>query len=80
VFFYFLGRIGLVSYQGLARQRRIAIVLVFLASALLTPPDVVSQLLLSGPLLVLFELSIQIVRVTGRKRPDYVCEEGETAG
>jgi len=80
VFFYFLGRIGLVSYQGLARQRRIAIVLVFLASALLTPPDVVSQLLLAGPLLILFELSIQIVRVTGRKRPDYVSEEGETAG
>ena len=77
VFFFFLGRIGLVSYKGLARQRRIAVVLVFVGAAFLTPPDVVSQLLLAGPLLILFELSIQIVRITGKKRPDYVVDEDE---
>ncbi len=77
VFFFFMGRIGLIGYQGLARQRRLAFVLVFLAAALLTPPDVVSQLLLAGPLLLLFELSIQIVRVTGKKRPAFVDEEPE---
>lgn len=66
--FFFLGRIGLVSYKGLARQRRYAIVLIFVAAAMLTPgPDVFSQMLLAGPLLVLFELSIQVVRLTGRK-------------
>jgi len=80
VFFFFLGKIGLVSYRGLARQRRIAIVLVFLAAALLTPPDAVSQLLLAGPLLILFELSLQIVRITGKKRSEDVCEDGQTAG
>lgn len=81
VLFFFLGRIGLVSYAGLARQRRMAVVLVFLAAALLTPPDVVSQLLLAGPLLLLFELSIQIVRLTGKK-PQGETEdlEGEAAG
>jgi sec-independent protein translocase protein TatC len=68
IFFFFLGRIGLVSYKTLARQRRMAVVLVFLGAALLTPPDVVSQLMLAGPLMILFELSIQIVRITG-KRP-----------
>jgi sec-independent protein translocase protein TatC len=59
---------GLVSYKGLARKRRYAIVIVFIAAAVLTPgPDVLSQLLLAGPLLVLFELSLQVVRLTGRK-------------
>jgi len=68
IFFFFLGRVGLVSYKGLARQRRIAVVLVFVGAALLTPPDVVSQLMLAGPLMILFELSLQIVRITGKKR------------
>jgi sec-independent protein translocase protein TatC len=81
VFFFFLGKIGLVSHQGLARQRRIAIVVIFLAAAILTPgPDAVSQILLAVPLLILFELSIQIVRITGKKRVEYVDEEEEPAG
>jgi sec-independent protein translocase protein TatC len=76
IFFFFLGRIGLVSYKGLARQRRIAVVLIFIVAAILTPPDAVSQLMLAGPLMILFELSIQIVRITG-KRPDADSEKDE---
>ncbi len=76
IFFFFLGRMGLVSYKGLARQRRIAVVLVFVAAAVLTPPDVISQLMLAGPLMILFELSVQIVRITG-KRPGGGEEEEE---
>ena len=77
IFFFFLGRVGLVSYKGLARQRRMAVVLVFLGAALLTPPDVVSQLMLAGPLMILFELSIQIVRITGKKPNEEEKEEEE---
>ncbi len=77
IFFFFLGRVGLVSYKGLARQRRIAVVLVFVGAALLTPPDVVSQLMLAGPLMILFELSIQIVRITGKKRSEETEEKEE---
>ena len=77
IFIFFLGRIGLVSYKGLARQRRMAMVLVFVGAALLTPPDVVSQLMLAGPLLILFELSIQIVRITGKKPSEEEEEEEE---
>jgi len=77
IFFFFLGRVGLVNYKSLARQRRIAFVLVFLAGALLTPPDVVSQLLLAGPLLILFEISIQIVRITGKK-PEGAPDDAES--
>lgn len=81
IFFFFLGRTGLVNYRSLARQRRIAVILVFVGAALLTPPDVVSQLLLAGPLLILFELSLQIVRITGRKPSDEGEEEaGAPAG
>ena len=77
IFFFFLGRVGLVSYKTLARQRRMAVVLVFLGAALLTPPDVVSQLMLAGPLMILFELSIQIVRITGKKPIRRGTEEEE---
>ena len=76
IFFFFLGRVGLVNYKALARQRRMAVVLVFLGAALLTPPDVISQMMLAGPLMILFELSIQIVRITGKK-PDEEFEEEE---
>ena len=79
IFFFFLGRVGLVSYKGLARQRRMAVVLVFVGAALLTPPDVVSQLMLAGPLMILFELSIQIVRITGKKPDEESREEEEEA-
>jgi sec-independent protein translocase protein TatC len=69
IFFFFLGRAGLVSHQWLSRQRRYAIVLIFVGAAALTPgPDVFSQLLLAGPLLLLYETSVQVVRFTGRKR------------
>jgi sec-independent protein translocase protein TatC len=75
IFFFFLGRIGLVSYEGLARQRRLAVVCVFLGAALLTPPDVISQMMLAGPLMILFELSIQIVRITGRRDSEEAEQE-----
>ena len=67
IFFFFLGKVGLVSYKGLAKQRRLAVVLVFVGAALLTPPDVISQTMLAGPLLILFEISLQLVRLTGKK-------------
>jgi sec-independent protein translocase protein TatC len=56
-----------------------AVVLVFLGAALLTPPDVVSQMMLAGPLIILFELSIQIVRITGKKPGEDSEEEEEEA-
>lgn len=69
IFFFFLGRAGVVSHPWLSRQRRYAIVLIFIAAAALTPgPDVFSMLLLAFPLLFLYETSVQVVRITGRKR------------
>jgi sec-independent protein translocase protein TatC len=53
-----LARAGLVTHQGLAEKRKIAIVVAFVVAAILTPPDVISQLLLAVPIIVLYELSI----------------------
>lgn len=53
-----LGRVGIVTSDFLRRQRRYAIVLVFIAAAILTPPDIFSMLALAVPALGLYELSI----------------------
>ena len=53
-----LARAGLVTPQGLAEKRKIAIVVAFVVAAILTPPDVISQLLLALPIILLYELSI----------------------
>lgn len=55
-----LSVLGLVSAQGLKNKRRFAIVIIFIAAAILTPPDVLSQIALAIPLIVLYEISIVI--------------------
>lgn len=62
-----LTRAGLISYRSLWSHWRIAIILIFVVSAVITPPDVVSQLLMTLPLLVLFFLSILISKLAGRR-------------
>jgi sec-independent protein translocase protein TatC len=63
-----MGRVGLITAEQLARNRRYAIVAVFAVAAVLTPPDVVSQIGLAVPILVLYELSIIAVRMVERRR------------
>ena len=53
-----LARVGIVTPEGLAEKRKIAIVVAFVAAAILTPPDVISQLLLALPIIMLYEISI----------------------
>jgi sec-independent protein translocase protein TatC len=63
-----LERAGLVTRQQLKRGRRYAIVVAFVVAAVLTPPDVVSQLLLAVPLVALYEVSLIAIWFTERKR------------
>jgi sec-independent protein translocase protein TatC len=63
-----LGRVGIVTSQGLASARRYSIVGVFAVAAVLTPPDVFSQLALAVPLVGLYEVSIWLVRFIERAR------------
>ena len=58
-----LMRLGIVSPQTLARNRPYVIVGLVIFAAVITPPDVISQLLLAGPLWVLFELSLLLARI-----------------
>ena len=53
-----LGRVGMVTADGLRKKRRYAIVLAFVAAAVLTPPDVISQIGLALPTILLYEISI----------------------
>jgi sec-independent protein translocase protein TatC len=59
-----LERAGLVTREQLARSRRYAIVACAVVSAVLTPPDVVSQLMLLVPLYLLYELALVAIRIT----------------
>jgi sec-independent protein translocase protein TatC len=63
-----LERAGLVTRDQLKRGRRYAIVVAFVIAAILTPPDVVSQLLLAVPLVLLYEVSLVAIWFTERKR------------
>jgi sec-independent protein translocase protein TatC len=62
-----LGRIGIVTSDFLRRQRRYAIVLVFVAAAILTPPDIFSMMALAVPALGLYELSILSVSMIEKR-------------
>jgi len=63
-----LAHVGLISVRFLERNRKYAILLAFVAGAILTPtPDAINQLLLAGPLLALYEISIWGARVFGKK-------------
>jgi sec-independent protein translocase protein TatC len=61
-------RAGLVRLEQLQKGRRYAIVVAFVIAAVLTPPDVVSQLLLAVPLILLYELALIGIRITRRRR------------
>ena len=64
----FLVRSGFVSLDQVRRSRKYAIVLIFVVAAILTPPDVLSQLLMAIPLLALFELGILAARLLQKRR------------
>jgi sec-independent protein translocase protein TatC len=66
---YFLGRLGLISSRFLAKGRRYAIVIILAVAAVVTPtPDVFTQLLLAVPMYLLYEISILVVKVSGKRK------------
>jgi len=65
---YSLSRIGILTPELLKKYRRHSIIFALVVSAMLTPPDPISQILIALPLTVLYELSIWISRYAGRKR------------
>lgn len=74
-----LGRVGLVSAAALAEKRRYAIVGIFIFAAVVTPPDVISQVGLAIPLILLYEISIIAVKMIEKDRAKREAEEAAAA-
>ncbi|MEE8541370.1 MAG: twin-arginine translocase subunit TatC [Desulfobacterales bacterium] len=65
----FLAKLGLVSVDFLRKNRKYALLLFFVGAAILTPPDVVTQVMMAGPLMLLYEISILGARIFQKKSP-----------
>jgi sec-independent protein translocase protein TatC len=79
VFVFFLAKMGIITHKTLSRNRRFAILIIFIVAGVLTPgPDVFSQLSMAGPLLILYEISIILAKMAERK-PKTSHSEGPTA-
>ena len=72
---FFFAKLGLITDQSLKDFFRYAIVIIFLVAALLTPPDLLTQFLMAGPLLVLYGVSILVARMVN----PYVNENDENS-
>lgn len=79
LFIFFLARLGMVNAPMLRKFRKYAFLCSFVLSAVLTPPDVVSQTLMAGPLIILYELSIWIAHFFGKKPKESTAEEDDEA-
>ena len=64
---YFLTKIGLLTPEFMRTYRRHAMVITLILSAIITPPDITSQILVSFPLIILYEISIQISKAIVKK-------------
>ena len=62
IIIFFLTKVGLVTPNFLRKHRRHAVIITLIISAIITPPDIFSQILVSFPLMFLYELSIKISR------------------
>ncbi len=78
IIIYFLARIGLVNHTDLYNSFRYAVVGMFVISAMVTPPDVVSQCLMAGPMIILYGMGIVIAYFFSTKElEEDELEEGE---
>lgn len=67
IIIYFLTRVGLVTPQFLRKNRKVALVLILILSAIITPPDVASQIIVAIPVVILYEVSIYISKFVVKK-------------
>ncbi len=64
----FMARMGLVTVPFLQKNRKYALLLFFVGAAMITPPDVVTQIMMACPLMILYEISIIGAKIFGRKK------------
>ncbi len=68
IIIYFLTKVGLVTPQFLKKYRKYALVIVLILSAIITPPDIASQIIVAIPVLVLYQVSILISKVVLKRQ------------
>ena len=64
----FMARLGIVSVEFLKKNRKYALLIFFAGAAILTPPDVITQLMMAFPLMILYEISIIGAKIFGKKK------------
>ena len=74
----FLAKLGIVSVEFLKKNRKYALLLFFAGAAILTPPDVITQIMMALPLMVLYEISIIGARLFGKKKTPPKAAEQES--
>ena len=77
IFAYFLALLGMINDRQMTEFFKYAIVIIFIVAALLTPPDVLTQLLMAGPLINLYGISILIVKIVNPAPPQEEEEDEE---
>ena len=77
VIIFFLSKMGIVTPQFLSQKRKYAILLTFALAAILTPPDVITQCMMAGPLIVLYEIGILVSRIAQKKKEDRETAKAE---
>jgi sec-independent protein translocase protein TatC len=75
LFVTFLAKLGIVDVPFLATKRKYALLLFFVFAAILTPPDVITQCMMAGPLMVLYEIGIIGARIFGKKKQKEATQE-----
>jgi sec-independent protein translocase protein TatC len=65
---FFLSKMGIVTPELLKKKRKYALLMTFVMAAILTPPDVITQLMMAGPLILLYEVGIIVARMARKKK------------
>ena len=71
---FILTRLGIINAAWLRENRKYSLVVIFITAAVLTPPDVFTQTLMAGPLILLYEISIFVSKMAGRKKEEPASE------
>lgn len=77
---FILTKIGLITPRFLRKSWRYAVIIIMIVAAIITPPDPVSLIIMTVPLLILYEVSIWISRLASRPKPEETTDKPELAG
>ena len=70
VVIFFLAKMGVVTPKMLRKNRKYAILMTFVVAAILTPPDVITQCMMAGPLIILYEIGILVAQIAWKKKEE----------